>query len=157
MLQFAVERVLKASPGDIWAVAADPTRFPEWFDGVDRAEAEGEPGRGQTHLVAGPWGRQRFEIERVVEHWEPPSLVRWRDTAERLDGERAGDMWHTDSWLAVRLGRADGGTLVRLEETQQPTGEEWAERLVAAVPLIEARLAASLENLARLVEPPDLR
>jgi hypothetical protein len=29
MLELAAERVPNASPDDIWAVAADPTRFPE--------------------------------------------------------------------------------------------------------------------------------
>jgi hypothetical protein len=102
MLGFAPERVLKASPGDIWPVAADPARFPEWFDGVERAEAEREPGRGQIHLVAGRWRGQLFEIERFVEHWEPSRLVRWRDTAERLDGARPEDMWHAGSSRAAR-------------------------------------------------------
>jgi hypothetical protein len=96
MLGFAPERVLKASPGDIWPVAADPARFPEWFDGVERAEAEREPGRGQIHLVAGRWRGQLFEIERFVEHWEPSASSAgetppngWTARARRTCGTRA--------------------------------------------------------------------
>jgi uncharacterized protein YndB with AHSA1/START domain len=154
VIEFAAERVLAASRDAVWAVVSDPARFPEWFDGVEESEAIGEPGRGQSHRVAGPWGEQRFEIERLVEQWEPPRLVRWRDTAERLDGEQPEDIWHVGSWLSVELGADDEGTRVSLRGTQQPASEDWEARLLASVPLIEARLAASLERLAALVERP---
>jgi uncharacterized protein YndB with AHSA1/START domain len=153
VIEFVAERSIRALPRDVWAVASDPTRFPEWFDGVEKARAEGEPGRGQTHLVAGPWGEQRFEIERIVEHWEPPRLVRWRDTAERLDGEAPADLWHAGSWLAVQLAAEDEGTAVRLQGLQQPANASWEARLLLSVPAIESRLAASLERLAALLEP----
>lgn len=153
MIEFVAERSIKVLPRDVWALASDPTRFPEWFDGVEKAQANGEPGRGQTHLVTGPWGEQRFEIERIAEHWEPPRLVRWRDTAERLDGERPADMWHAGSWLAVQLAAEDAGTAVRLQGTQQPANAEWQARLLLSAPATESRLAASLERLAALLEP----
>jgi uncharacterized protein YndB with AHSA1/START domain len=153
MVRFVASRVITASVSAIWEIVSEPARFPEWFDGVESALASGELGRGQTHVVAGPWGDQRFEIERLVEHWEPPRLVRWRDTAERLDGVPPTDMWHSGSWLSVALARVAEGTQVTVEGRQVPATEEWRERLLASVPMIEARLASSLECLARLVEP----
>ena len=153
MIEFTAERVIAAAPSAVWAIASNPIRFPDWFDGVEEADANGEPERGQTHAVRGPWGEQRFEIERVVEHWEPKRLVRWRDIAERLDGEAPQDMWHAGSWTSVELEPAAEGTTVRLQGRQQPASDDWETRLAASVPVIEARLAASLERLAGLLEP----
>ena len=64
-------------------------------------------------------------------------------------------MWHAGSWTSVELEPAVEGTTVRLQGRQQPASEAWEARLAASVPLIEARLAASLERLARLLEPGD--
>jgi uncharacterized protein YndB with AHSA1/START domain len=152
MVGFGAERVIAAPQAAVWELVTDPTRFPEWFDSVDEAEADGEPGRGQTHVVRGPWGEQRFEIERVVESWVPGRHVGWRDVAERLDGRVPEDMWHQESGLAVTLEERSEGTWVQLSGQQLPASEVWRERLMASVPMIEARLEASLERLAALLE-----
>jgi hypothetical protein len=62
-------------------------------------------------------------------------------------------MWHSGSWLSVALAKAAEGTQVTVECRQVPATDEWRERLLTSVPMIEARLASSLERLARLVEP----
>jgi uncharacterized protein YndB with AHSA1/START domain len=153
VIHYVAQRVVAATPAAVWAVVSDPDRFPGWFEGVETVESEGPPGRRQTHAVEGPWGDQRFRIERVAEQWQPELFVQWRDIDERLDGVRPAEQWHAGSWLAVALERDTGGTRVTLEGTQLPASEAWRGRLTASVPMIEARLAASLERLADLLEP----
>ena len=152
MVDFVAQHVVRAEIEAVWAVVSAPERSPEWFEGVDRAEADGPPGTGQRHTIGGPWGNVRFEIDRIVDRWLPPRAVVWRDVDERLDGVPPEHMWHEESTLTIALEPQEDETLVTLHGRQLPASEVWRERLLASIPASEARLERSLERLAALVE-----
>jgi uncharacterized protein YndB with AHSA1/START domain len=151
VIEATASRVIPAAAAAVWAVAADGARLQEWFALVQSSEASGAPGPGQRHTVRGPWATgDEFEIDRVVELWEPERRVLWRDVAERLGGVRPADMWHDGTWLEVLLEPETGGTRVTLVGRQRPA-PGWEERLTAARPATERMLQESLERLEQVV------
>jgi uncharacterized protein (DUF1330 family)/uncharacterized protein YndB with AHSA1/START domain len=153
LVRFTAERVVDHDPGVVWGVASDARRLAQWLWGVEEVSVSGHAGAGLRHVVRGTWTTgHRFEIERVCEVWEPQAVVRWRDLAERLDGEPPADPWHAGSWLELRLEPDRLGTRVTLEGMQVPASEEWAARLRGSVAETEQRLADSLEQLAAVID-----
>jgi uncharacterized protein YndB with AHSA1/START domain len=149
VIEATAAHLIPAPAAAVWVVAADGARLQEWFALVQSSEASGGP--GQRHTVRGPWATgEEFEIDRVVELWEPERRVLWRDVAERLGGARPADMWHEGTWLELRLEPENGGTRVTLVGRQRPA-PGWEERLAAARPATERMLQQSLERLERVV------
>lgn len=154
MIEATATRVLSAASSAVWRVVSDGARLQEWFALVSSSEATGPPGPAQRHTVRGPWATgEEFEIDRVVEAWEPGRRVLWRDVAERLGGVPPENMWHEGTWLEVLLEPESEGTRVTVTGRQRPASG-WEERLSAARPVTERLLEQSLERLERAAAAP---
>jgi uncharacterized protein YndB with AHSA1/START domain len=93
--RYAARRVLPATVEDVWAVLADPARFPEWWPGVEAVDA------GRRGLVPGGlWrisggGGDRMSIrprpqmvgQLLVIEAVPQSRVVFQLMAEQIDVE----------------------------------------------------------------------
>ncbi|MBP5858796.1 SRPBCC family protein [Marivibrio halodurans] len=139
MHAFTVTRLIHAPLADVWAVAGDPTRFPEWMRGLDAVEPpeEGglEPGAELTVTVSDRGQQRRASL--TLARWEPPRTFAIRaggasaGTIYRYDFEPARDgaatrarleaevtvagKWVLLAWLLKRgMKRADGGQLKAL-------------------------------------------
>jgi uncharacterized protein YndB with AHSA1/START domain len=147
MIEATATRSLLIAASAVWRVVSDGARLQEWFALVTSSAATGPPVPGQRHTVRGPWATgEEFEIDRVVEAWEPERRVLWRDVAERLGGAPPADMWHEGTWLEVLLEPESAGTRVTVVGRQRPA-HGWEERLRAARPATERLLEQSLERL----------
>jgi len=136
MHAFTVSELIRKPIDDVWAVAGDPTRFPEWMQGVDEVEYpdEGAMEAGaRLPITVTDRGRTRTSTLKLVD-WDPPrrfaiaagnetagTLYRYsfepaRDgTATRavLEAEVAiQGKWRFVAWLLKKgMKRADGGQL----------------------------------------------
>ena len=112
------ERVLSASPAEVWGVVSDPNRLVAWWPGVSRVE-EATPQAWTTVLVS-PSGKSVRADYSLVEA-EEPERVRWRHEVEESPFERLLSESTTEVALSSE---GEGGTRVRVTLDQRPRG--WA-------------------------------
>lgn len=136
MHAFTVTELIRAPLDEIWAVAGDPTRFPEWMQGVDYVDypADGEMTAGaRLPITVTDRGQTRSSTLKLVE-WDPPhrfaiaagsesagTLYRYSFEAARegtatravLEAEvTIQGKWRFFGWLLKKgMKRADGGQL----------------------------------------------
>ena len=112
------ERVLSASPAEVWGVVSDPNRLAAWWPGVSRVE-EATPQAWTTVLVSASGKSVRADYSLVEA--EEPERVRWRHEVEESPFERLLSESTTEIALSSE---GEGGTRVRLTLDQRPRG--WA-------------------------------
>ncbi len=121
MIEVRRERLIDATPEELWPLVSDPARLPDWLTLAERAEViEGE-GAGRRQRIYGHWGKKRSEIDQVVTAFEPPRLLEWRHEAERLDGKPA-PRFAAETRFSIRLEPENGKTRVVLDSRQTPVG-----------------------------------
>ncbi|MBA2280573.1 MAG: SRPBCC family protein [Actinomycetota bacterium] len=135
-----VRATVPGSPGDVWAVLADPTNYPDWLVGAQQIRAVDadfpKPGSKFHHSV-GP------DEEATVDD-DSRSVV--ADPRHRLVLEvHAGPLRGT---VDFRLLPAPDGTEIRFRETM---AGPWKPFMPAVRPLLHARNTKSLEQLAAVV------
>ena len=135
---------IDAAPEEVFAVLADPYRYPEWVLGASgvRDHDEGFPAVGSRfHHEVGSWPLGVSDHTEVVEV-DPPHRIVLKAKARPLG----------TAMIAIDLEESAGGTELSLEE--QP-GDRLTS-LVAGNPLIDTALrvrnAEGLARLKRLVE-----
>jgi len=135
---------IDAAPEEVFAVLADPYRYPEWVLGASgvRDHDEGFPAVGSRfHHEVGSWPLGVSDHTKVVEV-DPPHRIVLKAKARPLG----------TAMIAIDLEESAGGTELSLEE--QP-GDRLTS-LVAGNPLIDTALrvrnAEGLARLKRLVE-----
>lgn len=142
------ERVLKASPEELWPLVSEPERLPEWFTFAESVEVTGE----RRRTMHGRWGKKRSEIDQEIVELEPGRAIGWRHVAERLDGKPA-PRFAKHTLFTIRLEPREDGTRVVLHSKQEP-----ASRLKGLVMRlfgtreVAQNLERSLERLARGTE-----
>jgi uncharacterized protein YndB with AHSA1/START domain len=147
----SVERVVKAPPGEIFALLADAGKHAS-FDGSDsvkhamQASVPLSPGatfgmamRGRKETLFLPYRTTNTVIE-----YEPDRRIAWKTTA--MGGLAGGRIWRYE------LTPADGGTLVR--ETWDVSQDRQKAMITrGAIPKqTEEGMRATLERIAGLVE-----
>jgi uncharacterized protein YndB with AHSA1/START domain len=93
MPKAAATRELLASPQDVWAFLAEPHHFPDWWPGVAGVQPDRRglaPGArwqlrtgNRPSLLRRPDATGTMVILRV----EPPRLLAWQLTGDRIDAE----------------------------------------------------------------------
>ena len=141
------ERVVAASPAEVWRVVADPTRLPSWWPGVTRVE-EASPDAWTSVLVS-PTGKVVRADYSLVES-EEPRRVLWRHEVAESPFERL----LSDSTTEIALAPHDsGGTAVRVTLDQSPRG--WARFSPFQLRAAASRQAdGALDGLAGLLGAP---
>jgi uncharacterized protein YndB with AHSA1/START domain len=138
------ERVVSATPAEVWHVVSDPARLPAWWPGVSRVEEASRD--AWTTVLVSPKGKQVRADYSLVEAREPERL-QWRQEVEESPFERLLSASVTRLELEPDAG---GGTRVRLALDQRPRG--WARfspfQLRAAA---SKQVEGALERLAELV------
>ncbi|PPK68939.1 SRPBCC family protein [Actinokineospora auranticolor] len=104
----------------VWAVVSDAARAPDWFSFADRTEVRSGSGLGEQRTQHGRWGAKRSEIDQEVVEYDPPRVIAWKHTAERLNGKPAPS-YAASAVFRIEL-EPDGpdATVVRLRTLQQP-------------------------------------
>ncbi|MBM7772367.1 uncharacterized protein YndB with AHSA1/START domain [Actinokineospora baliensis] len=135
----------------VWAVVSDPERAPDWFSFADRTEVLSGEGVGQRRRQFGRWGRFRSEIDQEVTAFEPPTLIAWKHTKERIDG-RDSPTYAKSTRFRIELAADGEHTTVSLRTVQEPTNlvRGVLMRLVGTKE-IKRRMDESLARLARAV------
>lgn len=138
------ERVVSATPAEVWRVVSDPARLPAWWPGVSRVEDASRD--AWTTVLVSPKGKSiRADYTRV----EARELERleWRQELNETPFERLLSASVTRLELEPD---ASGGTRVRLALDQRPRG--WARfspfQLRAAA---TKQVEGALEGLAELL------
>jgi len=138
------ERVLSATPAEVWGVVSDPNRLAAWWPGVSRVEEATR--EAWTTVLVSPSGKSVRADYSLVEAEEPERL-RWRHEVEESPFERLLSESTTEIALASE---ADGGTRVRLTLDQRPRG--WARFSPFQLRAAARRQAESaLDGLAELL------
>jgi uncharacterized protein YndB with AHSA1/START domain len=121
MIEVQREKVIDATPQELWPLVDDTSRLPEWFSFAERAELlEGE-GVGRRQRIYGHWGKKPSEVDQLVTGYEPGRLLEWRHEAERLDGKPA-PRFAAETRFSIRLEPENGKTRVVLHSRQSPAG-----------------------------------
>lgn len=121
MIEIQREKVIDATPDELWPLVDDPGRLPDWFTFAERAELlEGE-GVGRRQRMYGHWGKKQSEVDQQVTAYEPKRLLEWRHEAERLEGKQA-PRFAAETRFSIRLEPEDGKTRVVLHSRQAPAG-----------------------------------
>ena len=138
-----VDRVVKATPDQVWDVLADGWLYPLWVVGATR-----------MRTVSGPWPEAGAELHHSVGVW--PALV--DDTTTVLECQPGSQLKLTarawpggEATVTIRLQPQGAGTLVELEEDVS----RGPARLVPALvrhPLLKWRNVEALRRLAFLAE-----
>jgi uncharacterized protein YndB with AHSA1/START domain len=141
------ERVVAATPAEVWRVVSDPMRLPAWWPGVTRVEEAS--GEAWTNVLVSPKGKVVRADYSVVEADEPERVL-WRHEVAESPFERL----LSDSTIEITLqGGAEGGTAVRVTLDQSPRG--WARFSPFQLRAAASRQAdAALEGLAGLLGEP---
>lgn len=139
MHAFTVTELIRAPIEEVWALAGDPTRFPEWMRGLGTVELPADgvlEGGAELPVSVTERGQTRHATLRLA-RWDPPSgfalqaggaqagtIYRYsfepaRDgtaTRARLDAEvTVTGKWILLAWLLKRgMKRSDGGQLKAL-------------------------------------------
>lgn len=138
------ERVLSATPAEVWGVVSDPNRLAAWWPGVSRVEEATR--EAWTTVLVSPSGKSVRADYSLVEAEEPERL-RWRHEVEESPFERLLSESTTEIALASEAG---GGTRVRLTLDQRPRG--WARFSPFQLRAAARRQAESaLDGLAELL------
>ena len=139
------ERVLSATPAEVWGVVSDPNRLAAWWPGVSRVEEATH--EAWTTVLVSPTGKSVRADYSLVEA-EEPKRVRWRHEVEASPFERLLSESTTEIALSSE---AEGGTRVRVTLDQRPRG--WARFSPFQLRAAARRQAESaLEGLAELLE-----
>ena len=112
------ERVLSASPAEVWGVVSDPNRLAAWWPGVSRVEEASS--QAWTTVLVSPSGKSVRADYTMVEA-EEPERVRWRHEVEESPFERLLSESTTEIALSSE---GEGATRVRVTLDQRPRG--WA-------------------------------
>ena len=138
------ERVVSATPAEVWRVVSDPARLPAWWPGVSRVEDASRD--AWTTVLVSPKGKSIRADYTRVEAREPERLE-WRQELNETPFERLLSASVTRLELEPD---ASGGTRVRLALDQRPRG--WARfspfQLRAAA---TKQVEGALEGLAELL------
>ncbi len=139
-----VERVLHATPEQVWDVLADGWLYPLWVVGATRmreVDADWPALGSRLHHSVGAWPAILDDETRVTD-CEQGSLLALRAKAWPLLGEAA---------VTLRLSQRDGGTLVVMDEDAvTPPGTLMPKPLRS--PAIRWRNTEALQRLAFLAE-----
>jgi uncharacterized protein YndB with AHSA1/START domain len=141
------ERVVAATPAEVWRVVSDPTRLPAWWPGVTRVEEASR--EAWTSVLVSPKGKVVRADYSLVEA-EEPERVMWRHEVAESPFERL----LADSTTEIALSAdAEGGTVVRVTLDQSPRG--WARFSPFQLRAAASRQAdGALEGLAGLLGEP---
>ena len=138
------ERVLSATPAEVWGVVSDPKRLAAWWPGVSRVEEATR--EAWTTVLVSPSGKSVRADYSLVEAEEPERL-RWRHEVEESPFERLLAESTTEIALSSE---GEGGTRVRLTLDQRPRG--WARFSPFQLRAAARRQAeTALEGLAELL------
>jgi uncharacterized protein YndB with AHSA1/START domain len=138
------ERVLSATPAEVWGVVSDPNRLAAWWPGVSRVEEATR--EAWTTVLVSPSGKSVRADYSLVEAEEPERL-RWRHEVEESPFERLLAESTTEIALSSE---GEGGTRVRLTLDQRPRG--WARFSPFQLRAAARRQAeTALEGLAELL------
>jgi len=138
------ERVLSATPAEVWGVVSDPNRLAAWWPGVSRVEEATR--EAWTTVLVSPSGKSVRADYSLVEAEEPDRL-RWRHEVEESPFERLLAESTTEIALSSE---GEGGTRVRLTLDQRPRG--WARFSPFQLRAAARRQAeTALEGLAELL------
>jgi uncharacterized protein YndB with AHSA1/START domain len=142
------ERVVAATPDEVWRVVSDPTRLPAWWPGVTRVEEASR--EAWTSVLVSPKGKVVRADYSLVEADEPARVV-WRHEVAESPFERL--LADSTTEIALSAG-AEGGTVVRVTLDQSPRG--WARFSPFQFRAAASRQAdGALEGLAGLLGDPD--
>ena len=119
MITVTMNRLVRGSPDQIWAVIDDVERMSEWFDFADRAETLGGSGLGRRQRTHGRSSGKAAEVDQEVTLYEPARAIGWRHLEERLDG-RPAPKFAEEVVFCVWLEEEPGGTRVTMESRQRP-------------------------------------
>jgi uncharacterized protein YndB with AHSA1/START domain len=141
------ERVVAATPAEVWQVVSDPMRLPAWWPGVTRVEEASS--EAWTNVLVSPKGKVVRADYSLVESDEPERVL-WRHEVAESPFERLLN----DSTVEIALQAADeAGTVVRVTLDQSPRG--WARFSPFQLRAAASRQADSaLEGLAGLLGEP---
>jgi uncharacterized protein YndB with AHSA1/START domain len=141
------ERVVAATPAEVWRVVSDPTRLPAWWPGVTRVEEASS--EAWTNVLVSPKGKVVRADYSLIEADEPDRVL-WRHEVAESPFERL----LSDSTVEIALqAGAEGGTAVRVTLAQRPRG--WARFSPFQLRAAASRQAdAALEGLAGLLGEP---
>jgi uncharacterized protein YndB with AHSA1/START domain len=140
------ERVVQASPADVWEVVADPFHLPRWWPLLARVE-DASP-RAWTMVLVTPGGKPvRADYTRV--EFQPQRRAIWRQELEESPFERI----FSSSVTEIELEPAESGaTRVAMTVTEKLRGRYrlggWLVRRAA-----RKRLDQALEGLVRALAP----
>jgi uncharacterized protein YndB with AHSA1/START domain len=138
------ERVLSATPAEVWGVVSDPNRLAAWWPGVSRVEEATR--EAWTTVLVSPSGKSVRADYSLVEAEEPERL-RWRHEVEESPFERLLAESTTEIALSSE---GEGGTRVRVTLDQRPRG--WARFSPFQLRAAARRQAeTALEGLAELL------
>jgi uncharacterized protein YndB with AHSA1/START domain len=139
MHAFTVTELIRAPVEEVWEIAGDPTRFPEWMRGLGTVGLPDDgllEGGAELPVAVTERGQTRHATMRLAQ-WEPPhgfalqaggpqagTLYRYRfeptregaATRATLEAEiRISGKWFLLAWLLKRgMKRSDGGQLKAL-------------------------------------------
>ena len=138
------ERVVSATPAEVWRIVSDPTRLAAWWPGVKRVEEASR--EAWTTVLVSPAGKAVRADYSLVEAQEPERVL-WRQEVDESPFERL----LAESTTEIALAPADsGGTAVRLTLDQRPRG--WARFSPFQLRAAAGRQAeAALDGLAGLL------
>jgi uncharacterized protein YndB with AHSA1/START domain len=141
------ERVVAATPAEVWQVVSDPMRLPAWWPGVTRVEEASS--EAWTNVLVSPKGKVVRADYSLLESDEPERVL-WRHEVAESPFERLLN----DSTVEIALQAADeAGTVVRVTLDQSPRG--WARFSPFQLRAAASRQADSaLEGLAGLLGEP---
>jgi uncharacterized protein YndB with AHSA1/START domain len=141
------ERVVAATPAEVWRVVSDPTRLPAWWPGVTRVEEASS--EAWTNVLVSPKGKVVRADYSLVEVDEPERVL-WRHEVAESPFERL--LTNSTTEIALQPGD-EGGTVVRVTLDQSPRG--WARFSPFQLRAAASRQAdAALEGLAGLLGEP---
>jgi len=112
------ERVLSATPAEVWGVVSDPNRLAGWWPGVSRVEEASA--QAWTTVLVSPSGKSVRADYSLVEADEL-ERVRWRHEVEESPFERLLSESTTEIALSSE---GEGATRVRVTLDQRARG--WA-------------------------------
>ncbi|HZO08941.1 MAG TPA: SRPBCC domain-containing protein [Myxococcota bacterium] len=138
------ERVLSATPAEVWRVVSDPSRLAAWWPGVSRVEEVAA--EAWTTVLVSPSGKSVRADYSLIEADEPERVL-WRHELEESPFERL--LSESTTEIALRA-EGEAETHVRLTLDQRPRG--WARfspfQLRAAA---RRQVEGALEGLAELL------